>query len=49
MDAPDADPDPAGSIRPTVFYGLWPRFAEADGAGWVDADDPADGEAGTDV
>lgn len=36
MDAAD-DPDPGGSVRATVFYGLWPRFF-ADAA--EDADDP---------
>ena len=44
MDAGD-DPDPGGFIRPTVFYGLWPRFALAgDAESRDEADAPAEAE-----
>jgi hypothetical protein len=36
MDDAD-DPDPGGSVHPSVFYGLWPRFPVDEDAG-----DPAD-------
>jgi hypothetical protein len=41
MDAA-GDPDPDSSVRPTVFYGLWPRFVGEDLEG---ADDPVAAEA----
>lgn len=35
----DADDDPGGPVLPTVFYGLWPRFAAEE-----DAEESADAE-----
>ena len=40
MDA-EEDPDPGGAVHPTLFYGLWPRFAVED-----DGDEP-DGPGGS--
>jgi hypothetical protein len=34
------DPDPGGSLHPTVFYGLWPRVTADD----PDAAEPAEPE-----
>ncbi|HLM68106.1 MAG TPA: hypothetical protein VK358_11290 [Longimicrobium sp.] len=32
MDSDDEDPDSAGPVHPSVFYGLWPRFTADDRA-----------------
>jgi hypothetical protein len=46
VDAAGDDPDPGGSIRPAVFYGLWPRFAlAAEAESRDEADAPAEVEA----
>jgi hypothetical protein len=48
--AGDDDPDPGGSHRPTLFYGLWPRFApRADAGDQEDAGLPAEAEAVADA
>lgn len=49
MDAAGDDPDPGGSPRPAVFYGLWPRFALAEAADAEDADAMAGTEAVADA
>lgn len=40
MDSAGDDPDPGGSPRSTLFYGLWPRFAHE-----ADTEDDADADA----
>jgi hypothetical protein len=45
MDGDDEDPDSAGPVHPSVFYGLWPRFvADHEAADSEDAE-PASGRA----
>lgn len=45
MDAAGDDPDPGRTIRPAVFYGLWPRFAlAADAERRDEVDAPAEAE-----
>ena len=42
MDSAGDDPDPGGSPRSTLFYGLWPRFTEEADAEDADAAAPAE-------
>jgi hypothetical protein len=41
MDADDEDPDSAGPVHPSVFYGVWPRFTADDDAGELEHAEPA--------
>ena len=44
MDGDDEDPDSAGSMHASVFYGFWPRFTADEETG--EPDDAADAPAG---
>ncbi len=43
MDGDDEDPDSAGPVHPSVFYGFWPRFAVDEDAGGIEDEEPGPG------